>query len=56
MKPLALVVAFLFCLPPIAIGVLGVRYTWRKLDKMDQIRGFKPAADFAWSRCSRRPG
>lgn len=32
-------------LPPMVLGAIGVRFTWRKLDKMEQLRGFKPAED-----------
>jgi hypothetical protein len=37
-------VIFLVVLP-IVLGAVGVRFTLRKLDKMEQLRGFKPAED-----------
>ncbi len=30
---------------PIVLGAAGVRFTMRKLDKMEQLRGFRPAED-----------
>jgi hypothetical protein len=40
-------VKYLFLLlfiPPILLGVVGLRFTLRKLDRMEQIRGWKPGA------------
>jgi hypothetical protein len=42
--PLPARLLFLVILP-IVLGAAGVRFTLRKLDKMEQLRGFKPAED-----------